>query len=243
MKSITNKQFLIFLVLLPAFLFAGRPPKRKFHGTRVYFGSGYSRYGINLNHAQPPSQKLNLLGGFRQELRIGNDYRTFLLWGAEYFIHGLDFNSYYFNPDSIRIYDKSFRDHYALRIQEANAFVQAKYLFRRGDNKLSSPYFSVAYHLRTPVEAHAVIKRKGNVIKRDYPEMKYRTAVLYEKLNSMMSFSLGWQKNHLSHYRVNPFIECQYRFGFSSYLLYRRYTPSSLYFSDQHLLIIAGIRF
>src|SRR6185369_10580856 len=135
--------FVLFLFMPKLFLsFSQLPSKKTGNGYRLSFGPAVGFYSINKNHAQNAVQRMSALVGFKREVHVDREYKTFFLFGVDYFFHGVNFQSYYFNQDTLRLYDKSFGYTYSLFIHEINIPLQVKYLFKREDNSLFSPYIA-----------------------------------------------------------------------------------------------------
>lgn len=233
----------ILFFLIPAPHFSQSSKKRSGNGNRIYFGPVVSIYSINQNHATGPHSKVSGVFGFKREQRLDRDYKTFFLFGFEYFFHGLNFHSYYFAPDTIKLYDKSFAYNYSLFLHEIDVPLQVKYLFKREDNSLFSPYVAVGYHLRYLLPGNLKITQNGHKIKDDSPDVKFKNALLYNKVSSFVSLGLGWQKNSLSSSKGSFFIELSCRYGFSPYYFESDYAPSSLYINGVHINLQLGLKF
>lgn len=234
---------LVLFYFIPAHSFSQSPKKKKGNGNRIYFGPAVNFYSINTHHAIHPVQKVSAVVGFKREQRLGRDYKTFLLIGVEYFFHGLNFRSYYFEPNTLQIYDKSFAYDYSLFIHEIDMPFQLKYLFKREDNSLFSPYIIVGYHLRYLLQGALKVTQNGNRIIDDNPELKFKNALLYNKINTFVSLGLGWQKNSLSSSKGSFFVELNCRYGFSPYYFETSYAPSSLYINGTHVTLQLGLKF
>lgn len=243
----SKTKYKIFVLLLFISIYncvkASQPGKNYGNGIRLNVGPAIGFYSINTNHAQNPQQRISAIIGFRKEIKVGRDYQTFFLIGVDYFFHGLNFKSYYFKPDSLKLYDKSFGYDYSLLIHELNLPLQFKYLLKRADNNLFSPYITIGYHLRFLLPPSLKISQNGNLIKTDNPDLKFKTPLFYDKLNSFISASLGWQKNSLSNSKGSFFVELNFRYGFSPYFFESNYAASSLYISSTHLSLQLGLKF
>jgi hypothetical protein len=235
--------FFVLFFFIPFFFFPQSTKKGSGNGTRIHFGPVIGFYTINKNHAVDPSQKISLIAGFNREVRLGRDFKAFFLFGVDYFFHGLNFRSYFFPPGSVQLYDKSFSYTYSLLIQELNLPVQVKYLFKREDNSLFSPYVVAGYHLRYLLPGSLSVSENGNELKSDHPEIKFRTPLFTDQLNSFVSLGLGWQKNSLSSSKGSFFVELNFRYGFSAYYFETSYSPSSLFIQSTHLTLQLGLKF
>ena len=100
-------------------------------GIRFGFGPTIGIYSVNTHHAKSPTPKISALFSFKKEVLCDRDYKFFFLFGVEYFVHGLNFKSYYFKPDSLQLYDKTFPYNYSLVIHELDLPLQVKYSFKR----------------------------------------------------------------------------------------------------------------
>ncbi len=246
MMKIKHKLFLFVLFFsFPAlsYSFHSSPSKKTGNGTRIHFGPVIGFYTINKNHAINPRQKMSMALGFSREVHLDRSYKTFFLFGVDYFLHGLNFRSYYFSQDTLQVYDKSFAYDYALYMHELSIPLQGKYLFKREDNSLFSPYIAMTYHLRYLLASNLKVSQNGNVVKDEMPELSFKNPLFYDKLNSALSISLGWQKNSLSSSKGSFFVELNYRYGFSPYSFQSNYSASSLYINSTHLSLQLGFKF
>lgn len=236
-----------FILLLLCFsrisVFATNPNSNAGNRIRLHLGPAIGFYKINTNHAEDPRQQISALVGFNKEFRLSKDYRSFFLVGADYFFHGLNFKSYYFSPDTIKIYDKNFNYAYTLFIHELNIPFQFKYLFKPENNSLFSPYLAVAYHLRYLLSSQLEVTQEGNLIKADSPELKFKTPLLTDQLNAAVSVSAGWQKNKRTNSKGSFYTELNFRYGFSPYYFETDYSASSLFINSLHLTLQLGLKF
>jgi hypothetical protein len=234
---------LFFLLLSFSFLCSAQGGKGKGNGTTVSFGPAIGFYRLDTHHAVNPQRRFGFMAGFRREWRTDREFRTFLQLGADYFVHGLAYSSYYFTQDTLQLYDKSFGYQYELFIHEIDIPVQLKVLFNRGDNKLHSPYACVAYHLRYLLPAHLQITQFGNNIQKDFPEMKFRNYLFNEKINAFVSAGIGWQRNKINNKGASFFADLNFRYGFSDYYFEKNYAPSSVFINSTHLSLQLGLKF
>jgi hypothetical protein len=234
---------LVLLILLCGQDLFSQRNKRSGSGTRILFGPVIGFYAVNQHHAVDPTQKPSIIIGFRREQRVDREYKSYLLFGIDYFMHGLNFRSYFFAPDTLKLYDKSFGYSYSLTIHELNLPIQYKYLFNREDNSLFSPYVIAGYHLRYLLTSNLRVTQNGNSVKNDSPEMKFRTSLFHEHINAFVSAGIGWQKNNLTASKGSFFVELNYRYGFSQYYFEADYAASSLYLNSTHLSLQLGLKF
>lgn len=241
-----TKYFALFVLLLSLHCIAGN---RGFSGNtpgagiRFVFGPAYGFYKINANHAKNAVPRMSASFGFRKEVRCDREYKTFFLFGVDYFFHGVSFDSYYFKKDSLHLYDKTFGYKYNLFTQELDLPLQFKYSFKRENNSVFSPYVMIGYHLRYLLPAHVNIVQNGVSVKDEYIDVDFRNPFIYKKINSFLSFSAGWQKNSINRSKGSFFVEANVRYGFSQYYFEREYAPSSMFINATHLSLLIGLKF
>lgn len=210
---------------------------------RISFGPVLGFYGINTRHAASVSPRMSGLVSFKKEKRFGRDYKTFFQYGVDYFFHGLNFQSYYFKPDSLQLYDKNFKYKYSVFAHEINIPLQVKYSFNRENNSLYSAYFMIGYHLRCFLPGNLKVTQNGNTVKTDNYEMKFKNPLVFSQLNSFLSASIGTQRNQTAGGKSSYFIELSYRYGFSPYSFETNYSASSLFIHSSHLALLVGVKF
>jgi hypothetical protein len=211
--------------------------------SRVYIAPVVSSYKINRNHASSPRQKMSGAIGIKEEVRLSEAHNFFFLFGIEYMVHGLNFNSYYFKKDSIQLYTGEFNSTYNLYLHEVDIPIQMKVSFNRENNSLYSPYIMLGYHFRTMLAGNLNVKQNGESIDKRVEKITFKNSLFNERCNTFISLTLGVQKNNPNTQRKCIFAELNYRWGFSPYLLTDHFTPSSLYINGNHLSICLGIKF
>jgi hypothetical protein len=241
-----------YIVLLPVLLFFtltcfSRPTpkssKNSSKGFRIGIGPGTGFYKINRNHAKGAAPRVGGLVSFKKEFRIGRDYKTFFMAGVDYAFNGLTFKSYYFKPDTLQLYDKKFNYKYSLFFHEINVPLQFKYSFNNENNSLFSGYLMLGYHFRYFLPGTLKVSEGGTQLKSDDLDMKFRTPFIFYRMNSLLSVTIGTQRNNPSASRSNFFIELSYRYGFSPYYFEKDYSASSLFISSSHLVFQLGLKF
>ena len=211
-------------------------------GLYFNFSPCVSLYKINTNHAKNPTTKFSALTGLKKEWGLDRNHRTFFLTGVDYFFHGLGFKSYYFAPNTLKLYDKTFAYNYSLYIHELHLPLQLKFLFKRKDNRLFSSYFQLGYHLRYLLTSNLKITEDGKKVKYDSPQLKFKNPLFNEHINPFLSLSYGWQKNNIGSSKGNFFVELNFKYGFSSYYFERDYSASSLFVSSSHIGLSLGYK-
>lgn len=244
MTRTKHRHFIFVLCFFVPCLFFAMPPNNGGNRVRIHVAPVFGFYTINKNHAQYTSPKISASLGVKKEFRIDREYKTYLLVGVNYLFHGLNFRSYYFKPDSMKVYDKSFAYNYSLFIHEIDIPVQFKYLLRRENNSLFSPYVAIGYHLRYLLPGVLKVKQNDKLIRNDSPDLRFKNPLLYNKINAFVSAGIGWQRNSVSASDKGAFyVELNYRYGFSQYSFQTDYSANSLYINGSHLSFQLGLKF
>lgn len=218
-------------------------PRKQGNGTRFGFGPLVGFYTLKNKHSVQPSAKMSAMVTLKREICVDNNFKGFFLFGLDYLFHGLNYRSYYFKPDSIKLYNKTFDYSYALFIHEINLPLEVKYLFKQEDNSLFSPYVLLAYSLRYLIQGNLTVTENGNFVKKDAPVMKFKTPLFNNKLNSSLTIGAGWQKNSLHSSKGVFFVELNYKYGFSPYYFESAYSASSVFINSGHLNLMIGLKF
>lgn len=245
LKRTNNTVFFSLALLFLLVLVKPCSAQKNYNGAGIRFGIGpvLGLYVTNPNHTKSPSQKMSALVSFRKEVRCDKLYKTFFLFGVDYFFHGVNFRSYYFKPDSVHLYDKTFPYNYSLIVNEIGVPIQFKYSFKRENNSVFSPYIAAGYHLRYLLPANLTVSQNGNNVKEDVVDLRFRNALFDKHISSFISASFGLQKNSVGGSRSNFFAEFNFRYGFSQYYFEEQYAPSSLYINSNHLVLQLGVKF
>ncbi len=226
----------------PIFLTAKGNSKSRIARTRIAIAPVISFYTINTNHATRPTQKMSGILSIKEEFRLNFQHTMFFSVGAEYFVHGLNFNSYYFTPDSLQLYDGDMKYAYSLYIHELDIPFQLRISLNRENNALFSPYFAIAYHLRTMLFGSLNVNDNGESVVKKQEDINFKNPLFTQRNNPFVSLTIGVQKNNPDKNKMGFFAELGFRYGFSPYLLKDNFTPSSLYMNGSHLFLGLGIR-
>jgi hypothetical protein len=211
--------------------------------TKISFGPVISFYKINKNHASDVKQKMAGVFCIKEEFRLNENHTMFLSVGAEYFVHGLSFFSYYFKPDSIQLYSDDFRYNYSMYVHEIGIPIQLRISFKRENNALVTPYMVLGYHLRNILFGSLKVQENGNDVVKKQEDLLFKNPIISKRNSPFASIALGIQKSKPNNTRRCVFMELAYRFGFSPYLLKDTFTPSSLYLNGSHLSVVVGFKF
>lgn len=239
----------IFLALAGCSLFGfskgtpGSEKKSPIVRTRVFIAPSINFYTVNKNHSGPAKQKMSGLFCVKEEFRLNENHTMYFSIGAEYFVHGANFFSYYFKPDSIQLYNGEMNYQYSLYLHEIDIPFQLKISLKRENNALTVPYIMFGYHLRTMMFGSLKVKEDGNVIEKKREDITFKNPLLGKKNNSFASLTVGVQRNKPNNTRKCVFAELSYRLGLSPYLLTDTFTPTSLFITESNLTIGIGVKF
>lgn len=186
---------------------------------------------------------MNALIGFQHEWHLDRQHQSFLLSGIDYLVHGVSFDSYFFKPDSVALYNKTFSYKYSVYIHELDVPIEYKFVFRRRESRIMSSYLKVGYYLRWLVTSDVRITRDGEKVKYDSPPMRFRTPLVDQHLNTFAGLSFGFQQNSIASQKGHFNVELNFRYGFSQYYFERPYAPSSLYINGSHVFLLLGYKF
>lgn len=211
--------------------------------TRIMIAPVISFYKINKNHSSGARQKMSGVFCIKEEFRLNHQHTMFFSIGAEYFVHGVNFFSYYFKPDSLQLYNGEMNYSYDLYIHELDIPLQLKISFKRENNSLVTPYVMFGYHLRTLLFGMVKVKENGEQIVKKQEDLVFKNPLIGKHNNPFVSLTVGIQKNNPNTTKTCIFAEASFKFGFSPYLLKDTFTPSSLYLNGNHLSIGAGMKF
>ena len=238
-------KYIVLLIACIALFFSVelRAQKRSGNGWRYNIGTSLNNYTLNDKHGINPKQRLNLTFGIRRELRVTRDYKSFVLFGAEYLLHGVNYESYYFAKDTLKLYDRKYDYDYHLTMQEIHLPFEFKYLLRRVDNSPFSPYFLVGYHLRYLMPAFVNVSKDGKVYQRDTPNLQFRTWLINPKVNASLCLALGWQMNKLGNKHRSFFAEANFQYGFSDYFFASEYSANAMYINCIQATVNLGAKF
>lgn len=239
-KIYTGVILLCLMVLSTSKLFS--QTKRDAY-TRVGIAPVIGFYKLKSYHAANPKARMSFSAFVKHEKSFDRSNRAFLSIGLEYLLHGVSYRSYYFNQDTLQIYDGALGYQYRLNIGELNLPLQAKLAFKSTTNSLYTPYITAGYNLRYIVDTKAKVDQDGVRVKDEFVHLKFQTPFLYEKLNSSVCVGIGIQNHRTRSNSATVFIELSYRYGFSAYYFKTNYSASAVFINSQHLSLNIGLGF
>lgn len=246
MRSKKRKFYVVFICLI-CFAFRSYsdiPRSRSKEAfTRLGIAPVVGFYSLQTKHAIAPKSRMSLSVFAKREWSMDRSNKTFFSIGIEYFFHGLNYRSYYFDQDTLQIYDESFGYTYRIYMNELQLPIQAKFAFNSTTNSLFSPYATIGYHLRYLVSNSLRVEQDGNLAKTDFVEMQFKNPLFTSKLNSSVGIAFGFQSNRTRSNATTFFLEVAYRYGFSPYYFRESYSASSVFINSSHLSLNIGVGF
>lgn len=242
--KIASKYLIILILCCQCFVVFSFPLKhnRKRFVQRFAFGAFYGFYKVNKNHSVNATPRAAALISYKAEIYLDQRKQNSILFGLDYFYHGINFNSYYFKPDSLKLYDKSFSYQYSLGINELALPLLYKYSFVSDKEALFSPYLFLGYNFRFMLPTRSLVRLNGNEIKRENVQMNFKNPLFFNPLNSGFQIAIGFQKNNYESSNSGFFVELMCRANFSPYLYQTNYSANSLFINNTHLGLNLGFK-
>lgn len=210
--------------------------------TRVSVSPVIGFYSANAHHTSSPSQKMSFSVSCKEEIRLDKKNTTFFMIGAEYMLHGLNFNSYYFYADSLKLYNGRMDYKYSLLIHEVDFPLLLKYSFQKETNKIWSRYVFAGYCYRWLVAGNLKVSLNGQGVENKAETLKFKNPAFNPVNNSFLCAGFGLQKNDMFSHNAF-FAEIQFRYGLSPYYFSEDFAPTSLYINGHHLYVTVGLKF
>ena len=185
---------------------------------------------------------MSFSASWKEEIRLDSKNKSFLMVGAEYMLHGVTFNSYYFYPDSIRLYNGHMNYRYSLLIHEIDFPLQLKYSFKRENNTIWSQYIFAGYCYRWLVASDLQVTQNGQEIDFQHEKLKFKNPAFNPVNNAFMNIGAGLQKNTPMKHNAF-FVELQFRYGLSPFYFNESFAPTSMYISGSHIFLTLGLKF
>lgn len=210
--------------------------------TRIGISPVVGLYKSNKYHTSGVKPKMAFNFSLKEEIRLDKNNQNFLMVGAEYMFHGVNFNSYYFYADSLKLYTPDrLKYKYSLTIHELDFPIQLKHSFQKETNTIYSSYIFAGYCYRWIVESNLKVTQDGNEIVNQYEPLKFKSPAFNPVNSSFLSLGGGFQKNTtLRHNAV--YAEVQFRYGLSPFYFNESFAPSSLYTSGHFILLTVGFK-
>lgn len=209
--------------------------------TRIGLSPVLGFYKANKNHTKKSTQKMAFNISLKEEIRLNKKNTCFFMFGAEYMLHGVNFNSYYFYDDSIHFYNGEMKANYKLVVQELNIPLFLKYSLQKETNALTTSYLFAGYCSRWLLGNNLNVNYKGDEVFDKMIPLKFKSPVFNATSSSFICFGAGAQKNTLlTHNAV--FAELQFRYGLSPLYIEQSFAPTNLYINNHFVLLTVGFK-
>ena len=239
------KYILSVVLLFHVFLVSAQEHKHKKNGivkTRIGISPVIGLYKSNKHHTTGTKPKMAFNFSLKEEIRLNKRYENFLMIGAEYMFHGVDFNSYYFYSDSLQLYTSDrLKYKYSLTLQELDFPIQLKHSFQGETNAIFSGYVYAGYCYRWLIESRLKVTDSGNELVNQNEKVTFKSPVFSSSNSSFLSFGAGVQKNNQSNHHA-VFAEIQFRYGLSPFYFKESFAPSSLYTNGHFIMLTVGFK-
>lgn len=236
-----RKAHIVVMVLLCCLTVQGRDSHLK-RTTKLFGGLGAGIYAPSTKHASGFQSRGAFTAGFMQELRVGRGYQSYFSFGVQYAAQLLAYQSYYFAPGVVQLYDRHMAYDYEVLLQEVQLPLQYKILFKREDNHLFSPYCAAGYFLRLFLPAHVWVAKEGVSVREDSPTPTFNAPLGLRTMNAAASIAIGLQQNKGKNNGAF-YTEVQYKTGFSAFSFQADYAATSVFLRDAQVLLVVGLRF
>lgn len=211
--------------------------------TRMGISPVLGLYKSNKNHTSKAKPKMAFNFSLKEEIRLDRNNREFLMIGVEYMYHGVNFNSYYFYGDSLKLYTpEHLKYKYSLTIHELDFPILLKHSFQKETNSLLSGYIFAGYYYRWLIDGQLQVTENGNELVNQYVPLRFKIPAFNTVNSSFFSLGAGFQKNTpLMHNAV--YAELQFKYGLSPIYFSESFAPSSMYINNHFLLLTVGLKF
>jgi len=209
--------------------------------TRIGISPVLGIYKTNKNHTTKSKPKMAFCFSLKEEIRLNNKNTSFLMVGVEYMMHGLNFQSYYFPQDSIKLYNGKMTAKYDLRIHELDFPIQLKYSFQKETNAIISSYIFGGYCYRWLVATNMKVSNNSEQIIDKTEPLKFKFPAFNPVNSSFLNAGFGVQRNTtLRHNAV--FAEIQFRYALSPFYFNESYAPTSMYINGHFVYLTVGFK-
>src|ERR1700752_2680522 len=195
-----RNSYIALYCLIPLFTFCQWNQKAgdlKMVYTRISGGTALSFYSNNNRHSSNTRPGAAFYGNISEEVRIYKD--IFFVGGIEYQHSVLSFNSYYFTPGSLNLYNGHYDYNYNLKLQEGRLDLLLRYTGGTELKNQFTAYAEAGYVLRYMI--NATMKVISDADGKNLFDATINPAFIGNKLNNKLSSGLkinvGMQRNFL----------------------------------------------
>jgi hypothetical protein len=234
--------YAIIILSCSALICFGQENKSRRFSMRLGLSPVISFYKVNEKHSSNVHSKPAYCFSAKAEVKV--DRHLAVISGAEYLIHGLTFNSYYFGEKHQFLYDNNFIYKYNVQLQELNFPLLIRVIPKAELKKSISSYLSFGYIFRYISSAKLQVEAiKDGVSLFDQqidfiPEHPY----IFKKGSSFLNLAPGIQKNFRESHRA-LFAELNIRYALTRFSIKESFTASGLYVKHYHIGISLGLKF
>jgi hypothetical protein len=220
----------------------GNGLKSKNSKTSFSFSPMIGFYNTNIHHTANPTSKKAINVSLRKEFCLDKSGQNFLIIGIEYLFHGVNFKSYYFYEDSLKLYVPNRLNYqYMLTVNELNFPIQLKYSFQKENNTKFSSHIFGGYCHRWLMKGKLQVTDNERELENQSATLSFKNSLLSPVNSSFLTIGFGCQKNMPS-INKSIFIETQYRYDLSAFYFEKSFAPTSLFINSKMLLITIGFK-
>lgn len=209
---------------------------------RFYGGPVLAFYNNDPDYTINTKARASFTLGGRMEY-LFNGYNSITV-GAEYVTHALGFDSYFFNPGQLPVYDKTFPYHHNVRLHEVHVPLLAKFNFIKENDQPFNAYVLAGCSYRYIFSSYAIITSNingayawtGNI----HADMEY--PLIVRSGSSLLVAGFGTERNFQPQ-RTAAYIELQYKFGLSRFRYEGSGTAREFFIKDSFLAVNIGYKF
>ncbi len=249
MKTIKISFTIVICVLLNITLFAKSDPlsinyKGNQHQFRIGVYTPYCIYTPNMYVTKNISQKIGVGLSITNEISLNASHKDFLLVGVEYFMHGINFTSFYFYQDSTRYYTENRKtNNYSVMFHEIDIPILFKHSFHNESNKLHSLFIYGGYiHRFLLLSQISILDNTGKKLVDNTITPTFSNPAFINFMSSFLSIGFGFQKNTQKESKAF-FIDVGFRYALSGINLTEQYMPIDLNINNHFINLMIGYKF
>jgi hypothetical protein len=234
--------YLVFFYLNITGLFLFSQKNTQYKG--IQFSSGYSFFFLNTRHLSRFYQEwpLSMFVSYSKSLNTKKENKNFFVAGLRVLNQRFGFHSYYFFPDSLKLYDNSFPVSYRINSFSFLAESGLRFEWNNPERYLFTPFLYAGFNLQSPVFYTLRYDYNGKNQK-DNGTAFFRNAWIGPYVNPGLNVLLGVQYNLGRSGKTRFLLDAGGVFFSAPFLIEKNFLPSALYFNYIFLQVQAGILF
>lgn len=231
----------LLLILFPLCIHAKDKENRKVL-VRMYAGPVLAFYHNNEDYTINTHSRMSVNTGIRFEYMI-NGYNSICM-APEYLTHSLSFDSYYFAPGQLELYDKSFPYTHTVRLHEAQLPFLFKYNFTKENDKIMNGYLLAGWGYRYILDGESTITQVNNssITWNGKIDATMEYHLLSPHDGSMLLAGGGFERNYQNEHR-GIYGELLFKYGLSRFNYPGSGTTVPFFIKDSFLCINLGYKF